>query len=55
MGKLPTNDKLINLGFEPAKCFCCTDHAGMENIQHIFNLGQFAAKVWKEFVATTGI
>ncbi|XP_015084239.1 uncharacterized protein LOC107027648 [Solanum pennellii] len=54
-GKLPTNEKLSNFGIEPSPCFCCFDRAGMNTIEHIFNLGPFAAKVWKFFAATAGL
>ncbi|KAK6782003.1 hypothetical protein RDI58_019799 [Solanum bulbocastanum] len=53
-GKLPTNDKLIVFGKEPVQCFCC-NRPGMDNIEHIFNKGQFAAYVWRSFAAAAGI
>ncbi|KAK4707377.1 hypothetical protein R3W88_033066 [Solanum pinnatisectum] len=53
-GKLPTNDKLTTFGNEPVQCFCC-NRPGMDDIEHIFNKGQFAAYVWRSFAAAAGI
>nr|XP_025884111.1 uncharacterized protein LOC112940334 [Solanum lycopersicum] len=54
-GKLPTNDKLINFDIQPSNCVCCFDKSGTDCIEHIFNSGNFAAKVWSSFAATTGM
>ena len=53
--KLPTNEKLTNIGIEPSHCFCCIDRAGMDSIEHIFNSGQFASRVWSFFAASAGL
>ncbi|XP_069154435.1 uncharacterized protein [Solanum lycopersicum] len=54
-GKLPTNEKLSNFGIEPSPCFCCFDRAGMDSIDHTFNSGPFAARVWNFFAASAGL
>ncbi|KAH0699154.1 hypothetical protein KY284_013369 [Solanum tuberosum] len=53
-GRLPTNEKLSNFGIEPANCLCCHP-AGVDTIDHIFNAGIFAKKVWKFYVDSLGI
>nr|XP_019067280.1 uncharacterized protein LOC109119268 [Solanum lycopersicum] len=54
-GKIPTNERLANFGIEPSSCFCCFDRTGMDTIEHTFNTGQFAARVWDYFAATAGL
>ena len=44
-GKLPTNDRITNLGIQPAACVCCFDRSGMDSIDHILGSGKFAAAV----------
>lgn len=52
--KLPTNDKSITFGREPAACSCCL-RPGLDNIEHIFVTGQFANHIWKCFSEYLGI
>ncbi|WMV13567.1 hypothetical protein MTR67_006952 [Solanum verrucosum] len=44
--KLPTNDKLSSLGVQPSTCFCCI-RPGLDDIEHIFVTGNFAAHIWR--------
>lgn len=57
-GKLPTNDKLISFGVEPARCICwcfCCIRKGWDNIDHIFVSGHLANHIWQYFSADLGI
>lgn len=54
-GKLPTNERLTNFGIEQSYCFCCVDRACMDNKEHTFSSGQFAAKVWSFFTSSVGL
>ncbi|KAK6777637.1 hypothetical protein RDI58_024355 [Solanum bulbocastanum] len=53
-GKLPTNEKLSRFGVKPGECHCCYS-PGPDTIEHIFNGGNFAKKVWKYFADSLGI
>ena len=53
--KLPTNERLTIFGIEPWNRFCCLDRACMDNIEHTFNSGQFAAMVWSYFAWSAGL
>ncbi|KAK4706430.1 hypothetical protein R3W88_034013 [Solanum pinnatisectum] len=44
-GKLPTNKRLASFGIEPGSCYCCRS-PGVDTIEHTFNTGIFAKKVW---------
>ncbi|KAK6782008.1 hypothetical protein RDI58_019804 [Solanum bulbocastanum] len=52
--KLPTNEKLANFGVEPNNCYCCSS-PGADTIEHTFNTGNFAMRVWKHFAVSLGI
>ncbi|KAK4717860.1 hypothetical protein R3W88_016198 [Solanum pinnatisectum] len=52
--KLPTNDKIINFGMEPAKCSCYI-RQGWDDINHIFIEGYFATQIWKFFSGLFGV
>ena len=52
--KLPTNDKMITFGIEPAKCFCCIKQ-GWDDMNHIFTNGHFAAHFWNFRAGLWGI
>ncbi|KAK6780041.1 hypothetical protein RDI58_022225 [Solanum bulbocastanum] len=53
-GKLPTNEKLVRFGVEPNRCYCCYS-PDFDTIEHTFNSGHFARKIWKYFAASLGI
>ncbi|KAK6803130.1 hypothetical protein RDI58_000914 [Solanum bulbocastanum] len=52
--KLPTNEKLASFGVEPNNCYCCSS-PGADTIEHTFNTGNFAMRVWKHFAVSLGI
>ncbi|KAK6803132.1 hypothetical protein RDI58_000916 [Solanum bulbocastanum] len=52
--KLPTNERLASFGIEPVKCYCCHS-PGVDSIEHIFNSGTFARKVWSYFAVAMRI
>uniref|UniRef100_M1DKI6 RNase H family protein n=1 Tax=Solanum tuberosum TaxID=4113 RepID=M1DKI6_SOLTU len=52
--KLPTNESLARFGVEPSECYCCHT-PGLDTIEHTFNSGIFANKVWKFFAISLGI
>lgn len=54
-GKLPTKEKLTNFAIETTSSLNCCNGAGLDNIDHIFNTGQFADYIWKSFEDTIGI
>lgn len=54
-GKLPTKEKLTNFAIETTSSLNCCNGAGLDNIDHIFNTGQFADYIWKRFEGTDGI
>ncbi|WMV30175.1 hypothetical protein MTR67_023560 [Solanum verrucosum] len=53
-GKLPTNEKLISLGIEPANCYC-SHRPRKDEIDHILVSGNFSNHIWKFHVALMGI
>ncbi|WMV42633.1 hypothetical protein MTR67_036018 [Solanum verrucosum] len=44
-----SNEKLSSFGVDPAECFCCNSPE-LDTIEHIFNFGSFARKVWGSFL-----
>ncbi|XP_075103509.1 uncharacterized protein LOC142178080 [Nicotiana tabacum] len=47
--RLPTDERLLRMGFTVvAHCCCCTT-PGSETIEHLFCSGDFAQKVWSNF------
>lgn len=52
--KLPTNEKIISFGHEPANCSCCY-RPGLDNIDHIFVAGHFAKHIWNHFSNSWGV
>ncbi|KAH0644828.1 hypothetical protein KY284_032712 [Solanum tuberosum] len=53
-GKLPTNESLTRFAVGPSECYCCHT-PGLDTIEHTFNSGIFANKVWKFFAISLGI
>lgn len=52
--KLPTNDKIISFGAEPVECTYCI-RAGLDDIDNIFVIGNFANHIWQYFSNSSGI
>lgn len=52
--KLPTHDKITTFGVKPAHCSCCST-PGMNDIHHIFVLGNFSSFIWKKISSFFGI
>ncbi|KAK4709693.1 hypothetical protein R3W88_004206 [Solanum pinnatisectum] len=53
-GKLPTNEKIITFGNDPATCYCW-DRPGWDTIDHTFKTGHFVAHIWRFFAMHAGI
>ncbi|WMV32839.1 hypothetical protein MTR67_026224, partial [Solanum verrucosum] len=53
-GKIPMNEKLARIGVEPSECYYC-HIPGLDTIEHTFNSGTFATKVWEFFAISLGI
>ncbi|XP_055826390.1 uncharacterized protein LOC129894767 [Solanum dulcamara] len=52
--KLPTNEKLVQFGAEPAECSCCY-RPGLDTVDHIFASGNLAKHIWQQFSRSWGI
>lgn len=52
--KLPTNEKLHTFNVESVACFCCF-RPGLDDVEHIFITGNFAAYIWKYYSGSFGL